>query len=175
MTARSTTTTSTSTAITPADPSHGYLLDAERQLARLGDIAEAARPEALLRLHRQCTEIRKQATTMIGLIEGAIKEHIITTNSDVQIDENMRWYVAPERKVKSIDDDAVAHAVLKAAQGDLSKFTTGPDGVLKSQPWKPATVRKLIGDDEYERLFRTDIGTSLVLKVHDSRFGKAGK
>ena len=173
MTASSTTTTTT--AITPADPSHGYLLDAERQLARLGDITEAARPEALLRLHRQCTEIRKQATTMIGLIEGAIKEHIITTNTDVQIDENMRWYVAPERKVKSIDDDAVAHAVLKAAAGDLGKFTTGPDGVLKSQPWKPATVRKLIGEETYEQLFRTEYGTELVLKVHDNRFGKAGK
>ena len=166
------TTTTTSTAITPADASHGYLIDAEKQLARLGDIAEAARPEALLRLHRQCTEIRKQATTMIGLIEGAIKEHIITTGSDIQIDEHMRWYVAPERKVKSIDDDAVAHAVLKAADGDFSKFTTGPDGVLKSQPWKPATVRKLIGEETYEQLFRTEMGTELVLKVHDKRFSK---
>jgi len=172
MTARPTTTTSTSTAITPADPSHGYLLDAERQLARLGEIAIEAKPEALLRLHRQCTEIRRQATTMIGLIEGAIKEHIITTGSDVQIDENMRWYVAPERKVKSIDDDAVAHAVLKATDGDLGRFTTGPDGVLKSQPWKPATVRKLIGEALYEELFRTEMGTELVLKVHDKRFTK---
>ena len=157
------------------DTKHGHLIDAEQQLARLNELADEAKPEALLRLHRHCTEIRKQATTMVALIEGAIREHIMTTGQDIQIDENTRWYVGNERVVKSIDDDAVAHAVLKAADGDIGKFTTGPDGVLKSQPWKPATVRKLIGDDEYERLFRTDIGTSLVLKVHDSRFGKAGK
>lgn len=157
---------------TTDNASHDYLIDAEKQLARLGEIAIEAKPEALLRLHRQCTEIRRQATTMIGLIEGAIKEHIVTTGSDIQIDEHMRWYVAPERKVKSIDDDAVAHAVLKAADGDLGKFTTGPDGVLKSQPWKPATVRKLIGEALYEELFRTETGTELVLKVHDKRFTK---
>ena len=157
---------------TTDNASHGYFIDAEHTLARIGSMPESGRPEALLRIHKQVGEIKRQAQAIIGMIEAAAKEHILATGKDIEIDENSRWYVAPKKTTKSIDDSAIAHAVLKAADGDIGKFTTGPDGVLCSQPWKPATVRKLIGEALYEELFRTEMGTELVLKVHDKRFTK---
>lgn len=155
---------------TTDNTSHGYLVDAEHTLARIGSLPESGRPEALLRIHRQVAEIKRQAQAMIGMIEAAVKDHILTTGVDIEIDENSRWYVAPKKTTKSIDDSAIAHAVLKAAEGDLGKFTTGPDGVLCSQPWKAATVRKLIGEDAFDQLFKTEVTTELVLKVFDKRY-----
>jgi len=39
--------------------------------------------------------------------------------------------------------------------------------VLGSQPWKPATVKSIIGTEAFERLFKTTYDETLKLKVID--------
>jgi hypothetical protein len=92
---------------------------------------------------------------LIGLIEESIIEHMDTTGEDIELEDGKRWYIGTERKTKAIDDSAVLLAIVQASQGDISKLTTGKDGVLAANPWKNAAVRSLIGEDKFCELFTT--------------------
>jgi len=152
----------TNTAIT-----HGHLIDLNRQLLDVPRLPDEVRGERLRELHEQATSWMLQCKNLLTTIEAAAFEHISTTHEDIQLGPDRRWTIGKDKKTKSLDDTAILHAILEATQGDVGRLTTGPDGVLGSQPWKPATVKSIIGTEAFERLFKTTYDETLKLKVID--------
>ncbi|CAB4184544.1 hypothetical protein UFOVP1575_24 [uncultured Caudovirales phage] len=109
----------------------------------------------LREVYSQAKATAAKLRELIGLIEESIIEHIDTTGEDIELEDGKRWYVGTERKTKAIDDSSVLLAIVQASQGDISKLTTGKDGVLAANPWKNAAVRSLIGEDKFCELFKT--------------------
>ena len=152
----------TNTAIT-----HGHLIDLNRQLLDVPRLPDEVRGERLRELHEQATSWMLQCKNLLTTIEAAAFEHISTTREDIPLGPDRRWTIGKDKKTKSLDDTAILHAILEATQGDVARLTTGPDGVLGSQPWKPATVKGIIGTEAFERLFKTTYDETLKLKVID--------
>ena len=98
---------------------------------------------------------------VVAEIEEAAIEHIEATGEDISLENGLRWYVGVERKTTARCDDEVLKAILNASGGDVSRLTTGVDGVLVSSPWKNGTVRQLVGDETFDRLFATKTTCSL--------------
>ena len=146
---------------------HGPLIDLHRTLDRVTDLREGERSEVLRDLHARAAEIKRDAQRLIDAIEAAAFDHIVATGQDIQLSETARWTIGKDKKVKSLDDTAILHAILEATQGDVARLTTGANGVLGSQPWKPATVKQIIGAEAFERLFKTEYSEQLRLKVVD--------
>ena len=152
----------TQTAIT-----HGHLIDINRQLLDVPKLPDEARGERLRELHEQATSWMLQCKNLLTTIEAAAFEHISATHEDIPLGPDRRWTIGKDKKTRSLDDTAILHAILEATQGDVGRLTTGPDGVLGSQPWKPATVKSIIGTEAFERLFKTTYDETLKLKVID--------
>jgi len=152
----------TNTAIT-----HGHLIDLNRQLLDIPRLPDEARGERLRELHEQATSWMLQCKNLLTTIEAAAFEHISATRQDIPLGPDRRWTIGKDKKTKSLDDTAILHAILEATQGDVGRLTTGPEGVLGSQPWKPATVKGIIGTEAFERLFKTTYDETLKLKVID--------
>lgn len=146
---------------------HGPLLDLYRTLDKSATLQDGERGEVLRDLHARAAEIKRDAQRLIDAIEAAAFDHIVATQQDIQLSETARWTIGKDKKVKSIDDTAILHAILHATQGDVERLTTGANGVLGSQPWKPATVKQIIGEEEFNRLFKTEYSEQLRLKVID--------
>ena len=146
---------------------HGPLLDLYRTLDKSATLQDSERSEVLRDLHTRAAEIKRDAQRLIDAIEAAAFDHIVATGTDIQLSETARWTIGKDKKVKSLDDTAILHAILEATQGDVERLTTGANGVLGSQPWKPATVKQIIGAERFEELFRTEYSEQLRLKVVD--------
>lgn len=101
-------------------------------------------------------ENAKAAARELGqLLEGAIIEWI-EANGDLTIGDQ-RYYVGTERKVTCTDNAGTMDAVLFAGGGEEAALLE----CLSSQPWKHGAVRGLIGDDDFNRLFKTEVRPDL--------------
>lgn len=76
---------------------------------------------------------------------------------------HLRYYVGEKKTVRATSNHAVAEAVLRAAEGDVDRFVQ----CLASGAFKPGETRKLIGDEEWGKVFTVEIEKEV-------REGKAG-
>lgn len=137
--------------------------------------------EQLRDLHASAKNAQARLRELVTDIEESIIEHIEATGSDIELNDGKRWYIGSDKKTKAKDDSLVLHAILEASGGDISKLTTGDDGVLASSPWKHGAIKHLIGQHRFDELFETTVTKSLetgkaikVLKVADPKFLKGG-
>lgn len=132
-------------------------------------------------LHSTAKSHAAKLRELIAAIEAAAIEHIEATGEDIALEDGKRWYIGVKKKVAPIDDTAIAHAILKATEGDVGRFTTGADGVLCANPWKQGAVKSIVGVETFATLFTTTIEKELntgvavkVLRVADPAYATKG-
>jgi len=81
----------------------------------------------------------------------------ITQNGPIEFGDT-KYTVGDEKVVKCVDIPGCARRVLEACGGDLDRMCA----YLASSPFKYGSVRSLIGDDAFARVFSTEYRPKLV-------------
>jgi hypothetical protein len=113
--------------------------------------------------------LKDEVRQLAGVCEAAIIRWI-EENGDITVGD-VRYYVGPEYKHKCVNVPAAVEAVLNATGGDMKVFCD----CLTSQPFKPASTRKVLGEDTplFETTTELDIKTGKPkrgLQRSDARF-----
>lgn len=143
-------------------------LDIETSLLAI-NVDEPDAGERLRDLHVSAKIEITRLKELVSSIEACLIDHIIATKKDVEIGIGRKWYVTQEKKTVCINNDAVLYAVLEASGGDVSKLSSGANGVLVASPWKYNAVKSIVGIEKFNELFKTvyskDAKTGMNLKV----------
>lgn len=136
-----------------------------RTLLEIREVLEDA--ERKVKALRKCTE-----TLLLAYIMKF---------GDLEVGLGQRLYVGVNKKQRCRDDGELVAALLEKLNGDLSRFVSGPDGVLCASPWKVGAIRYILGSQKVEELFITEIEQDLrtgvskkVLKIANVDFVKKG-
>ncbi len=118
------------------------------------------RERDLLEIRDAISQAQRQAKEWAARTEELLIQHI-DGNGDIEIGDGKRLYVGTTKTNKAVDDGVVFDMVLELAQGDLSIFKSGENGVLVSNPWKSGAVRQLVGDQLFNKAFRVETAKDL--------------
>ena len=127
----------------------------------------AVRERIILETRDKLAVLQRYLREQAKLLDAITTKHI-DNFGDIEMGEGMRLYVTTVQSWKSNDDRDVLQEVLEANGGDLSVLSSGPDGVLVSQPWKSGAVKKCVGEKIYFSLFTShksfDVATGKSLR-----------
>jgi hypothetical protein len=121
-------------------------------LARLDESADV---EAVIDLYQRTQVVKRKLREFDQELKAEMVRWI-DANGEIEIGTR-RFYVGPKRTVKVIDKEAAAESLLEALGGDLTEFVE----CLTSEPFKQGHVKKLVGPNRHNELFRTETVTEL--------------
>jgi hypothetical protein len=119
-------------------------------------LTPASQMEELLELRAKV----EQFTAAAKQVKAAIDQKMIdwiAVNGDIEID-TIRYYVGYDKKVSCKNKAETLEAIMNETAGDEDAIM----GCFVSEPFKPGTVKTLVGNERYLQLF--DIDTRPVLK-----------
>jgi hypothetical protein len=119
----------------------------------------------------------RKARAEVTQMEAALLAYMDAHACDLVISDTERLYVGHTKTTRSVDDQGILMAILEAGGGNLELLTTGPGGMLASQPWKHGAVRELIGEQKFGACFSTEVKLDMKtgkparsVKLADDRF-----
>lgn len=112
----------------------------------------AVREKHILETRDKLAVLQRYLREQAKLLDVIAMKHI-DEYGDIEMGDGMRLYVTTVQSWKSNDDRDVLQEILEANGGDLSVLSSGPTGVLVSQPWKSGAVKKCVGEKIYLSLF----------------------
>jgi len=131
----------------------------------------------LLRARDAASVLVRKAREVQAQVDEMLIDYMTLNKCDIQISDTERLYIGITKVTKSTDDQEILMAILEAGNGNMELLTTGPGGMLASQPWKHGAVRDLIGDAKFGKCFSTETKNDVktgkpvkTVKVSDSRF-----
>ena len=145
-----------------------------------GGTVPARSPETereLLRWRDEVLANMREARAEVAQMEAVLLAYMDHHACDLVISDTERLYVGQTKTTRSIDDQGILMAILEAGGGNLELLTTGPGGMLASQPWKHGAVRELIGEQKFGECFRVEVKVDMKtgkplrsVKLADDRF-----
>ena len=108
----------------------------------------------------QMTKALKEAKAMF---EAAIIPHLQAGPITVGV---TLLTLGKERKVKCVDRMGVLEAIITACGGDMGTATE----YFASEPFKQGSIKKLVGEDAWAKLFEVEYSEDVKYKQLDTRF-----
>ncbi len=155
-------------------------VDVPRIAEILNEIAPGAKASGrkLLELREVLEDSDRKIRALRKCTDALLIAYILKFG-DLEVGLGQRLYVGVNKKQRCRDDAELVAALLEKLNGDLSRFISGPDGILAASPWKIGAIRFILGSEKVEELFITETETDLrtgaskkVLKIADVNFVK---